>query len=415
MKSVPKATIYLDIRNPLENKKFPVTLRIYFQKKAKFYRIRGKLNEVPGFTQKEFDSIYSRKATTQYKNYKKTFDAAEEKANDIIKKIDFFSFDIFKEKFFSSETVFKESNNIFLYLEVAINESRKNSKFGTASIYNTTKVHLEKFYKKKVLIFHEITPKFLNRFEKWLLTDQGIKSVNTIGIYMRSVRVIYNQAISDKIVDTAYYPFGKSKYQIPKLNKKTLKALTKDEVRLIDQYETENRTLQWVRDIWIFSYLSNGMNIADIVRIESEMIMESSFEFVRKKTKDTAKSNLKSINVAMQPRMVEIIERWGNPTSEKYLFPIIDESMDEEMIDLKIRNLNNLVTKKIKEIAKDCNIEKEVTAVFARHSFATILRDSGASIEYIGEALGHNNITTTMHYLAKFDTGVVKKWSLELL
>jgi site-specific recombinase XerD len=167
--------------------------------------------------------------------------------------------------------------------------------------------------------------------------------------------------------------------------------------------------------MWIFSYLSNGMNIADIAQIENKQITKDGFEFVRKKTKETAKSNLKSINVAMQPRMMEIIERWGNPPEKKYLFPILDEEMDEETMDLKVRNLNNLITKKIKDIAEECEIDKKVTAVYARHSFATVLRNSGASIEYISEALGHNNVSTTMHYLAKFDSGVVKKWSAELL
>ena len=168
MKSVPKATIYLDKRNPLSDKTFPVTLRIYFEKKAKFYRIRGKYNDIPGFTKEEFEKIYSRKAPYSLKKYKDVFEAIEKGANDTIASINHFSFDIFKEKFFSSISTQNIENNLFAYLDKEIKFNQENGKYSSASIYKTTKGHLESFYKKKSLIFQEITPKFLNKLETWI-------------------------------------------------------------------------------------------------------------------------------------------------------------------------------------------------------------------------------------------------------
>jgi site-specific recombinase XerD len=39
----------------------------------------------------------------------------------------------------------------------------------------------------------------------------------------------------------------------------------------------------------------------------------------------------------------------------------------------------------------------------ARHSYATIMKRSGASIAYIAESLGHRNLKTTEIYLEYFE------------
>jgi len=39
----------------------------------------------------------------------------------------------------------------------------------------------------------------------------------------------------------------------------------------------------------------------------------------------------------------------------------------------------------------------------ARHSFATVLKRSGANIAYISESLGHADQKTTENYLASFE------------
>jgi len=39
----------------------------------------------------------------------------------------------------------------------------------------------------------------------------------------------------------------------------------------------------------------------------------------------------------------------------------------------------------------------------ARHSFASVLKRSGANIAYISESLGHSDLKTTENYLASFE------------
>jgi len=46
---------------------------------------------------------------------------------------------------------------------------------------------------------------------------------------------------------------------------------------------------------------------------------------------------------------------------------------------------------------------------FARHSFATILKNSGVSTEFISEALGHSSLSTTKNYLTGFEEDAIKR------
>ena len=54
-------------------------------------------------------------------------------------------------------------------------------------------------------------------------------------------------------------------------------------------------------------------------------------------------------------------------------------------------------------ISKALEIPK-ITTYTARHSYATVLKRSGANIAFISESLGHSDLKTTENYLASFET-----------
>jgi len=53
-------------------------------------------------------------------------------------------------------------------------------------------------------------------------------------------------------------------------------------------------------------------------------------------------------------------------------------------------------------LGKRLEINDHLTTYVARHSYATLLKFIGTSIEEISESLGHTNISTTKSYLDSF-------------
>lgn len=89
---------------------------------------------------------------------------------------------------------------------------------------------------------------------------------------------------------------------------------------------------------------------------------------------------------------------------EAYVFPHLQKGMNAEQERNTVQLLTSLINKYVKIIAKKVSIKKPVTTYYARHSFATILRNSGVSTEFISEALEHSDLKTTKSYLAGFET-----------
>ena len=112
---------------------------------------------------------------------------------------------------------------------------------------------------------------------------------------------------------------------------------------------------------------------------------------------------LKEIRAIVTPLMQGIIDRWGNPKqADNFLFPILTGDEDAMRIKQKTTYLTRAINKRMNEIGEQLGIGP-VSTYTARHSFATVLKRSGANIAFISESLGHNDLKTTENYLASFE------------
>ena len=128
-------------------------------------------------------------------------------------------------------------------------------------------------------------------------------------------------------------------------------------------------------------------------------------------------SDPKLITVYINEDMRLIIDRWSNNNKEKenYIFSIIDEGMSPLKQYTTVQLFVRLVNDWMDTIGKQLGIDKKITTYVARHSFSTIMKRSGASTEYIQEALGHANIKTTENYLDSFEKTVKKEFAAKLI
>ena len=402
----PTYQIVLDTRRLKKDKTYPVKLRITFNRTPKYY------NTGYSYSSSDFNSIMGSKPRGTLKERKLELNAIEKRARDIIEETkNIFSFEIFEKKF---RTNSNEYQNVYYVLQAYANELEKEERFKSASSHNLTIRSLKSFSKKKKLSFHDITPKFLKSYQKFML-ENG-KSITTVGIYLRNYRTVLNKAIREGIVKEELYPFGRGKYIIPR-GKNPKKSLTLKEIKIIYEYKpTPESTEHFCRDMWIFSYLCNGLNIKDIFSLKYKDIQTGKIYVKRAKTANS-NSDSKIIDIIITDEIRTILETWGNKPKyiDNYVFPVLSNEFSALTKYKVINNKTSLINKNIKIIAKKLGIEQSVSTITARHSFATILKRSGVNTSYISDAMGHQNTKTTENYLAGFEDDAKKEISKKLI
>lgn len=283
-------------------------------------------------------------------------------------------------------------------LKARIANLKSEEKISTMQLSEYLLKSLEIFSSRNI-DFEAITVDWLKKYERHLLSSE--KSYTTISMQMRIIRTLMNQAKRDGIIKETQYPFGKDKYEI-KEGVSVKKALTLDQIKQIFYFTDGNETTERYRDLWIFSYLCNGINIADLIKLKFKDIKDGDICFVRQKTENTSKKR-KEIRASLTVSVQNIIDKWGNkPLAENYIFPYLNGKENAEKKQATTKDLTKRINLRMKKIGEELNIG-DITTYTARHSFATVLKRSGANIASISESLGHNDLKTTESYLASFE------------
>jgi integrase len=430
--------VILDTRR-IKNKikKFPLKLRVTFNRQSKYY------TTIFNLTEDEFKKLNASRISSDLDVVRKRIKVLEGEAQKAIDEIETFSFDDFEHEFVNRNTSFITKNvkranagvtfhefdftpfekrySIFrddhtmpgtisiTYLKY-IKQLLKDGRIGTAYNYHNSYKAIISF--KGNIKFSDITVSYLNQFESWMLSRNISKT--TIGIYLRPFRAIFNEAIFDGVVKREKYPFGRRKYIIPS-GRCIKKALDAKDICQIYYHKSVSGTEseQKAKDFWFFSYFGNGMNIKDIALLKYKNLQDQFIIFERAKTERATRGDSKLISVFITPDMQKVIDRWGNKSThaDSYIFPILEDGVSPQrqydLIQLFIKFVNDWM----KLIKDDIGIEKKVTTYVARHSFSTTLKRNGASLEFISEALGHSDVKTTEHYLASFDNETKKMFA----
>ena len=402
----PKTAIVLDKRRALANGKYPVKLRITFNRKQRYYPCDISLSL------DEYDKVISKLPKGIFKEISMKLNALEQKALVIVSGLNVFDFESFESSLYSEQMV---REDVFAYYEKMISRYCELEQLGTAANYRASLISLRKFRSK--LEFIGISVDFLKKYEKWLL-DNG-KSVTTVGIYLRPLRSVVNHAMADGTLSKDFnYPFGsksKHKYQIPK-TRNIKKALSKSEIQAIFTYMPSIGTWEEkALDFWKFTYLSNGINMKDIANLRFKDIQGEYIHFVRAKTAHT-NNVLTPISVYVTDDIKLIMEKWGNKdkSADNLIFEIISATDSLDRQREKIQQFLKMVNKYMGIIGENLKIDKQITTMAARHSFSTVLKRSGVGIQQISEALGHSSINTTKSYLDSFDDDVKKEMAKAL-
>lgn len=298
------------------------------------------------------------------------------------------------------KAILKDKPDILAYGKQHVLKLQASGNIGNSIAYSCAINKLASYVGKDNLEFEAITYKFLEEFNIYMLAE-GLK-VNGVSNYLRTIRALFNKAIKDGTLEGKLYPFTGFKIR----NEKTIsRALTLPEMARIASLELIENTPIWhQRNLFLLSYCFVGMNLADLLTLARENVVDGRIVFRRKKTH-------KVYSIHIQDKAREIFTHYFTalPESKKdFLLPFVKNGSNPIKLKKDIQQATKNCNDYLGKLAQLCQINKPVTTYYARYSWANIARGLGFSKDLIAEALGHeygNRVTGI--YLDNYDNATI--------
>lgn len=305
----------------------------------------------------------------------------------------------------------RTENTVNEVIEAKMKVLMSHGKVNSFYRYRSTLHGIERFAGRKIY-FDSVTENWLKKCEAFWRKEG--KNSTSINIYMKTLKSIFNQALEDGIIRESINPFGKNGYEIPASSSRKM-ALSKSQIEDIRRWKGDAEIEYW-RDLWMFSYLCNGINFRDMLFLRYKDICDGEITFIRSKTAHSRKQP-KVIHAPVTPLMSEIMQRSGNGAEghpDKFIFRHAKGKEKPLEVSMLVRKVISSCNSAMKILAADLGIPAFSTYA-ARHSFATVLKKSGTDISFISESLGHTSIAMTENYLAGYDKEERIKYAQNLI
>lgn len=389
----------VDRRRKKNNGLYPVKIEVIFRRVQKYYPT-GK-----DVTLDEWDKLWrSRRMSKKCASIENSFQLIRKAVEELAEKGQF-SFPKLDVR------LGRGSGTVNAMIESKMKELMSQGKINSFYRFRSTLNALEKFAGKSIGL-ENVSVVWLKKCETFWRKEG--KSDTTINIYMKTLKSIYRTAVEDGVIHEGISPFGKDAYRIPSASGRKL-ALSKDQIEAVNAWTGDSDVEYW-RDLWMFSYLCNGINFRDMLFLKYKNIYDDEIAFIRAKTEGT-RHNVTTIRAPLTSEMKQILARSGNGETgedEKFLFRHAKGNESPMQVAALVRKAIAHCNAALKVIAEDIGIPPFSTYA-ARHSFATVLKRSGADIAFIAESLGHASITTTECYLAGYGKEERRAFAAKLL
>lgn len=215
--------------------------------------------------------------------------------------------------------------------------------------------------------FHDLTKQNILKYDEYLHTKNYTQT--TIYTYHKVLKTyIHDAIIHDKI---AYDPYLGLK--VDKGKSKGRKYLTDDEILKIKRCEYLPKSLENIRDLFIFQCYT-GMGFSDLMNFDSNKLIERNGKYIYQDKR--IKTDEEYYLVLLSPAL-EILKKYN------YQLPKIT---------------NQQYNLRLKSVVAIAGIERKITSHMARHSFAVMCLNKGLSMESVSKMLGHTNTNTTQLY-----------------
>ena len=291
----------------------------------------------------------------------------------------------------------KSKNGFSRCGELYIGRLQKEGRFSTAHVYKNALFSFSVFCGTCNVSFRQITRESLRLYGQYLY-ENGLK-LNTISTYMRMLRSIYNRGVEAGNAPFVPRLFHEAYTGIDVCQKR---ALTAAELHRLLFDDPRSERLRRIQDIASLLFQLCGMSFADLAHLEKSALENNILRYNRIKTKTPMSVEVLDSAMVKIDRLRSV--RKSQPGCPDYLLDILcgDKSRKDEKAYREYQSALRWFNNSLKELARALHLKSPVTSYTLRHSWATIAKYRGVSIEMISEALGHKSIKTTQTYLKGF-------------
>ena len=281
----------------------------------------------------------------------------------------------------------------------------------------------KKMHHKKELLFNEVTPEFLTRFDAYLHTLHNSRSKkeagkmlhqNTIVVVLNIFRTLMRRGMELGYITPDKNPFIVFKYSGIKTEKEKLDAA---EIQALEALELAEGSLDWhSRNCFLFSFYCAGIRAGDLLQLRWLNVEGGRLNYQMGK-------NHKTRDLKLVAQAAAILDLYRTETSKPtdYIFPFMDNrktyasaisqadrdtlpsGMKQKLFE-EISAKNALINKSLKRLAGKAGISKKVSMHISRHSFASVAAQKGIESNKVKSLLAHSRLQTTEGYMGNFST-----------
>jgi site-specific recombinase XerD len=285
------------------------------------------------------------------------------------------------------------TGSVFLFIEHLIDNLRKQGRDKTAGTYVNARRSFSKFLSGNDIRFNQVDANLIKQYEMWL-KNNGLR-LNTVSFYMRIMRAVYNKAVEQGLT-AQNNPFRQVYTGIEKTIKR---AVDEDAIKCLSHLSLPQKGLAFARDMFMLGVYARGMAFVDLANLKKINLRDGYLTYCRHKTRQR-------LSVRVEPCIQRIIDR--HPVEGEYLLPILTGTVGYSSA-LRLQN------GRLQRISKMLGLSTPLSTYVARHSWASLAKRSGVSLQVISEGMGHDNEATTRIYLASLDRSVIDDANAMLL
>lgn len=278
-----------------------------------------------------------------------------------------------------------------------IEDLKKEGKFNQASGDNGRINRFREFLGGEDIGFHEIDELLLRKLKGHLISHNGVSERTVMNTYVL-IRLLFNRAISEGVVDQKHYPFGKGKIKI-KFPDTTKIGLDEQEIRTIEQLDLTFGSPIWhTRNIYLFSFYLAGVRVSDVLFMKWNEVVGDRIQYKMNK-------NNKVDSLKLPEKVINILSYYekDKASNDDFIFLELKKANinDSKDIHAKIRTANKKFNYYLGQIAKLAGIDKKITMHISRHSFGNIASDK-VSPQMLQKLYRHTSLSTTIGYQGNF-------------